>query len=127
MKIAIVGSREFKDLQKVKDFVNQLPAGSIVVSGGAVGVDITAELAAKARGLETVIFIPKWNNLTHPDSLIKTNKFGQKYDSRAGLRRNEDIIKLADEVYAFWDGISGGTRDSIYHAKRLNKKLSIVY
>lgn len=127
MKIAIVGSREFKDLQKVKDFINQLPQSSIIISGGAAGVDITAEVAAKARGLRTIIFIPKWNDLTHPDALIKINKFGQKYDAKAGLRRNENIILAADEVFAFWDGKSSGTRDSINHARRLNKKLIIIY
>jgi hypothetical protein len=127
MRIAIVGSRGFKDLQKVKDLINQLPKNYVVISGGAAGVDITAEIAAKARGMATIIFIPKWYDLTHPNALIKTNTFGQKYDSRAGLRRNENIILTADEVYAFWDGKSNGTRDSINHARRLNKKLTVIY
>ena len=126
MKIAIVGSREFKDMQKVKDFINSFPADTIIISGGAPGVDTVAEIAGKARGLTVIPIEAKWNDLTHPDALIKVNRYGKEYDSKAGHRRNEDIIKAADEVYAFWDGRSPGTRNSISHARRLNKKLTII-
>ena len=51
MKIAIVGSRTFENLQLVRDIVAALPANSIVVSGGAPGVDTVAVRAAEARGL----------------------------------------------------------------------------
>lgn len=127
MKIAIVGSRGFKSIEKVIDLVNTLPHGSVIVSGGAPGVDVTAERAGRARGLAVNSIEAAWNDLSHPEALIKINKFGQQYDSRAGLRRNEDIIKEADEVFAFWDGKSSGTRNSINHAKRLNKKITIIY
>jgi hypothetical protein len=126
MKIAIVGSRDYKNLQKVIDLVNQLPNDSIVVSGGARGVDRTAELAAKKRGLTVDSKPAKWNDISHPDSLIRLDRFGGKYDARAGLRRNKDIMGEADEVYAFWDGLSPGTKDSINYAKKLNKKITII-
>lgn len=49
--VGIVGSRDFPPdrISWVKTFVNKLNAGTIVVSGGARGVDTAAERAAKAR------------------------------------------------------------------------------
>lgn len=126
MKIAIIGSRDFKDIKKVVELVKSFSKDTIIVSGGAPGVDSVAEMTAQSCGLNTKIFPADWTNLTHPNAVIKTNKYGKKYDSSAGLRRNEDIIKYADEVYAFWDGISLGTRNSIGHSHRLNKKITII-
>jgi hypothetical protein len=126
MKIAIVGSRNFKDIQKIKDLVNSFPADTIIISGGAPGVDTAAELAGKARGLQVLSIKAEWNDLSHSDAFIKIDSYGKKYDAKAGHRRNEDIIKAADEIYAFWDGVSKGTLNSIGHARRLNKKITII-
>lgn len=47
--VAIVGSREFPKLMWVATFVAKLKAGTIVVSGGARGVDRAAEVATQLR------------------------------------------------------------------------------
>ncbi len=54
MRVAIVGSRECQDRHSVEAYVARLPAGAIVISGGARGVDTWAADAAHARGLATV-------------------------------------------------------------------------
>ena len=41
MKVAIVGSRNYPDLEKVKKYVRKLSPGDIIVSGGGNGVDET--------------------------------------------------------------------------------------
>ncbi len=41
MKVAIVGSRNYPDLEKVKKYVRKLSPGDIIVSGGDNGVDET--------------------------------------------------------------------------------------
>lgn len=107
--VAIVGSRDFPDLQIVKDYVLTLPKHAIVVSGGARGVDKAAERAAIMRGLETRIFLPDW----------------EKYGKQAGFIRNNDIIDRADIVAAFWDGDSRGTANSISLAKKKKKPLTV--
>ena len=43
-----------------------------------------------------------------------------------GVIRNTDIINYADEVVAFWDGKSKGTKDSIDKAMALNKKAHVI-
>ncbi len=48
-RIAIVGSRGLPRPDLIEAFVASLPAGTVVVSGGARGVDTVAEQAARER------------------------------------------------------------------------------
>lgn len=105
MRIAIVGSREFRSLELVDAFVATLAPGDIVVTGGARGVDRRAERAAKARGLKVEIFLPDWDG----------------YGKQAGLRRNALMVSVADHVVAFWDGRSRGTKFSMDLASKAGK------
>jgi len=110
MNVAIVGSRNYPDLSAVQFLINSLPDRTVIVSGGARGVDAYAMHCAKTRGFPTKIFYPDW----------------QKYGKSAGILRNIEIIKMADQVHAFWDGVSKGTSHSIELAKKYNKDL-IIY
>ena len=110
-KVAIVGSRKYPDLDAVRDYVAMLPANTIIVSGGAAGVDSAAESAAKARGLQTLVFKPDYA------------KYG-RYD--APKVRNTLIIEAADEVVAFHYNHSGGTQDSIDKAHKAGKSVTII-
>lgn len=109
MKVAIVGSRNYGDLSKVREFVMGLPGDTIVVSGGAQGVDSVAERAARSRGLQVVIFAADW----------------KQYGKKAGLRRNYDIVQEAEWIYAFWDGISTGTAHTIKVAREQGKEVTV--
>ncbi len=106
MKIAVIGSR---DLQ-VRDLENYLPAETTeIVSGGARGVDTSARIYAGQKGLLLTEFLPD---------------YGQ-YGKIAPLMRNLEIIDYADEVYAFWDGVSRGTKFVIENCRRKKKKVHI--
>ena len=61
--VAIIGSRGFPDREIISAFVRALPEGTVVVSGGARGVDRWAEEAATDSGLETLIFHADWKRL----------------------------------------------------------------
>jgi len=109
-RIAIVGSRKFPNQQQVIDYVNQLPLDVMVVSGGAAGVDRWAVAAANQRGIDTKIYLPDW----------------EKEGKQAGLNRNTTIVNDCDELVAFWDGASNGTRDSIDKARAAGKQVVII-
>ena len=106
MKVAIVGSRAYPRLDKVREYVWSLPIDTTIVSGGARGVDITAADAAHYRKMPVIVFLPDWD--THGKS--------------AGFRRNKQIVDEADMVVAFWDGKSKGTVHSINLAKKAGKE-----
>lgn len=58
--IGVIGSRKYRDMDAVQRFVFDLPAGSVIVSGGAYGVDAEAERIARdsVRFPAPVIFLP---------------------------------------------------------------------
>lgn len=110
--VAIVGSREYPDLELVRQFVRRLAAKypeATLVSGGAQGVDQAAEAEAQRVGLKTLIFLAEW----------------ERYGRSAGFRRNSTIVDNADVVVAFWDGYSRGTLDTIRKAAAAKKNLFI--
>jgi hypothetical protein len=109
MRVAIVGSRDYPDLDQVVQFVRGLPSDTVVVSGGARGVDRTAEQTARACGLRTLIFPADWT----------------RHGKRAGFLRNDQILAAAEEVVAFWDGRSPGTADTIRKARRAGKRVKV--
>jgi hypothetical protein len=116
MKLAVVGSREFSDYDMMKLFLDSYKehnSSLILVSGGAPrGADNLAERYAREHNLEIILFFPDW----------------QKFGKAAGMIRNTDIIQEADEVIAFWDGVSSGTHDSIKKAHKMSKPtLEIKY
>ena len=102
MRMAIVGSRDFRRLDKVRQFVADLSLDTTIVSGYARGVDRTAEDAARLRGMRVISIPPQWNT----------------YGKQAGFVRNREIVAHADELVAFWDGKSKGTAHSINLAQR---------
>lgn len=111
MKIAVVGSRNFKDFSLLKSTLNQFENISCIVSGGAIGADRLAEKYASLYNISTEIFLPNYA------------KFGRK----APIIRNAQIVRACDIVVAFWDGHSRGTLNAIHSAKLHNKKLNIIF
>lgn len=113
MKISIIGSRAFNDYDFLKmKILENINVNDIteVVSGGANGADKLGEIFAEEFNIGTNIYLPDW----------------KKYGRGAGFIRNAEIIKNSDFVFAFWDGKSKGTLNSINTAKKLNKKIKII-
>jgi hypothetical protein len=111
VKIAIVGSRRFKNRKKVIDLVNSLPQESVIVTGGCRGPDTWAENAAKKRGLKTIIFLPR----LPPDDSPRHEFITAYYE------RNRKIAQNADMVHAFVSpDRKGGTENTINHAEAVN-------
>ena len=110
LKLAIVGSRRFPTPNLVSDYVSAQPVGTVIVSGGAPGVDSVAEQTAIACGLDVLIFPADWENL------------GRK----AGPIRNAQIVQAADQVVAFWDGRSRGTLNTVMMAHEMGKTVRVI-
>jgi hypothetical protein len=110
MRLAIVGSRDYPNLDEVRQFVDSLPNNTVVVSGGAGGVDTAAEEAARKRGLGVIIFPALWG----------------AYGRGAGFIRNKQIVETADEVVAFWHNNSRGTAHTVGLAEKAGKPVKII-
>lgn len=108
-RVAIVGSRGYPSPTPIEAFVARLPKDTIIVSGGARGVDSWAETAVGAAGLATRVHRADWDGL------------GRK----AGPLRNAAIVADCDEVVAFWDGRSRGTLNTAIQAVRASLPVQV--
>ena len=112
-KLAIVGSREFQNEELVRETVRRLAARDpdlIIVSGGARGVDRWAADEARKCGLKVEEYLPDWDR-----------------DGRAaGFIRNGLIVRAANSVLGFWDGVSHGTLNSLNQARTQKKKVRAI-
>jgi hypothetical protein len=114
-RIAIVGSRDYEDLDAVKRYVCSLPKDVTIVSGGARGVDTVAVDTAKERGMKTVV-IPVNQRGLPEGGLDRNNMFGQR-----AMQRNGEIVQMVGTVAAFWDSKSPGTANTIERAEKAGK------
>lgn len=110
MKLAIIGSRSFDNYDFLKTRFKDIGEIEVVISGGAKGADALAEKWALENNIPTKIFLPDFK------------KFGRG----AYRMRNEEIVNLSDEIIAFWDGKSKGTKNSITYARKKNKLVTII-
>ena len=109
MRIAIVGSREYSDFEEVREYVRSLPKDTVVVTGGARGVDNIAADEANKCGLDVVVHLANWD----------------LHGKKAGPIRNAVVVEDCDKLKAFWDGDSPGTRDVVAKARRAGKLLPV--
>jgi hypothetical protein len=101
-KVAVVGSRDYPRPEDVDRFVGRFAIGTVVVSGGARGVDTWAAQAAERRGL--------------PKALELKPDYARHGRFLAPILRNTAIVETADYVVGFWTGQSMGTLDALVKA-----------
>lgn len=126
MRLIIAGSRK---LELSTTFIQELvlhfsitPVTEIV-SGAARGVDASGERFARVFKLDLSKFPANWDDLTVPGAIIRQDKNGRKYNSKAGVTRNTLMAEYADALLLIWDGESSGSRDM--RAKMLAKNKPI--
>ncbi len=109
MRVAIVGSRDYPNLEEVAAYVEQLSQETWIVSGGARGVDTAAEEAAKRTKRPYLVFPANWD----------------AYGKSAGPKRNKLIVDNSDFVVAFQHNKSGGTQMTIDYARSQGKDVEV--
>ena len=107
MKLMIAGSRSITDF----DISPHIPDDvTLIISGGAGGVDALTEKYADKMKLSKLIMRPDY----------------ARYKKGAPLKRNEKMVDLADMVLVFWDGASKGTKYTVDYANKVNKPVKII-
>ena len=107
MKLLIVGSRSITEFDLSPHVAPEVDA---VISGGADGVDTLAEQYADKHKLSKYIIRPRY----------------KLYGKAAPLRRNEEMVNMADAVLIIWDGHSKGTQYTIKYANKTHKPVTLV-
>lgn len=78
---------------------------TLVIHGGAKGVDREAGLIAAYQGLDVLVFPAQW----------------EKYGRKAGYLRNVKMVQACDYAVVVWDSTSKGTGHTIDLLKKLGK------
>ena len=107
MKLLIVGSRSITDF----DLSPYIPTGvDTIISGGAYGIDILAEQYADRNHISKYILRPRY----------------ELYGRAAPLKRNEQMVDMADAVLVIWDGKSKGAQYTTKYTKKTNKPITLI-
>ncbi|MGI6172172.1 MAG: hypothetical protein ACOYIC_10685 [Butyricicoccus sp.] len=110
MRVAIIGSRSVQ-LEEEQDILPYLPENTTgIVSGGAEGADQIAEHIAEFLHVPLTVFRPDY----------------ARFQRRAPLERNRDIVQHADYVIALWDGSSRGTAHAIEQCIKEYKPVRVL-
>ena len=107
MKLLIAGSRSITDFDLSPYIPNDVDE---IISGGARGIDTLAEKYADEHKLSKHILRPKYH----------------LYKRGAPIKRNREMIEMADAVLIVWDGRSRGTQSTVRYAEKLKKTIKVV-
>ena len=106
MRVAVIGSRGIQ----IEDLGAYLPEEtSMIVSGGAKGVDSCAKKYAISHRIKLLEFLPEY----------------ERYGRAAPLKRNDCILENADYAVIFWDGKSKGTKYVIEQCVKREKAFEL--
>ena len=111
-KIFIGGSRTFSDLFAVAERLSDLPWDAIVLTSPTYGASAAVREAALDQGLQMEVWI------------AQVDRFPTK--EAAYFARDEEMIRSADRVIAFWDGSSSGTAHELDYARRIRKPVEVL-
>ncbi len=107
MKVLIAGSRSIKEF----DIHLYIPKETkLIICGGASGVDELAEKYADKNKISKFVLRPNY----------------KQYKRAAPLKRNEEMVEMADLVIVAWDGVSKGTKYTIDYAKKKSKDINLI-
>ena len=107
MKLLIVGSRSITNFDLSPYITENVDT---VISGGAGGADSLAEQYADLHRLSKYILRPRYD----------------LYGRAAPLKRNEQMVDIADALLVIWDGRSKGTQYTLKYAKKMKKQVTLV-
>ena len=132
MKVAVVGSRDYQNIRKIKDTLFQLKQKFgdklIIISGGAKhGADKFARKYALEFGMRYREFNPA-HTTKNLYSAMSDDYYEKPYHVSQFHHRNMLIARDCDVMMAFIanGADSGGSMSAIKRAKKLNKKVTII-
>lgn len=132
MILGIVGSREYKNPQRIKNVIDHYISNFgkeniTIVSGGCPnGADLLAKKLAIAMELKYIEYPPAHAEY-NKHCVLPSNNYGKKYHVVNFFERNTKIAEACDHLTAFT--VSGskcnGTMDTVNKAKKFKKQVTI--
>ena len=132
MKVALIGSRDYANIRRIKDTLFQLKQrfgqDLIIISGGAkYGADKYARKYALEFGIQYKEFNPA-HTTKNLYSAMSDDYYNKPYHVSQFHHRNMLIARDCDVMMAFIgnNDVSNGSMSAIKKAKKLNKPVTII-
>ncbi len=112
LRVFAGGSRTIDDRELIDAKLKGLPRCAVILTSRTHGASAGIRDAAMRRGLRLEV----WTAMT------------ERYPTAedAYFARDEEMIRSADRVLAFWDGDSAGTAHELTYARTLSKPIDLV-
>jgi hypothetical protein len=118
MRIIVTGDRNWYASDLAEQVINRLLVrygpGLVIVHGGATGIDRSFAEACGELGVEQEAHPANWEEMDHPEAVIRYDKRNRPYNANAGPIRNAKMVaEGAGMCLAFHRAISAckGTKD----------------
>jgi len=88
------GDDIFVELEQMNDDspLRLLVCGACLIHGDATGADTLAKEWSLMRNIKTGAYPAEWDDLSHPDAIIRARRDGKRYEAKAGSRRNQRML-----------------------------------
>ena len=131
-RVGIVGSREYTNRRKIKEFVFKLKETfqdkvEIVSGGQKQGADGYAKKFAIEFDMKYVEFPPR-HYTYNQHCILDESHYGKRYFPKNFHDRNKQIVEYSDYIVAFMNEgqYTKGTLNTIETAEKLGKKVIIL-
>ncbi|AUO79153.1 hypothetical protein [Salinibacter phage M8CRM-1] len=112
MKVIVAGSRSITSQDMVDRAIEESGFSvSVLVSGGARGVDRMGEKWAESQPIPYLVYPADWG----------------EHGKSAGYIRNAEMAEWADALVAVWDGKSRGTKHMIETAHKSDMPIFVWF
>ena len=112
LRVFAGGSRTIGDRELIDAKLKALPRCAVILTSRTHGASAAIRDATMRRGLRLEV----WTAITDRHPTVEAAYFA----------RDEEMIRSADRVLAFWDGKSAGTAHELTYARRLAKPIDLV-
>lgn len=118
MRIIVTGDRNWYAPDLAEQVLNRLllryGPGLVIVHGAASGIDRSFAEACGEMDIEQEAHPARWDELDHPEAVIRYDKRNRPYNANAGPIRNQAMVDAGAQMcLAFHRAISAskGTKD----------------
>jgi hypothetical protein len=111
-RIFIGGSRTFSDPFAVAERLSQLPYDTVVLTSPTCGASAAVRETVFDQGLQMEVWTARIDRFPTREA--------------AYFARDEEMIRSADCVIAFWDGSSSGTAHELDYARQIGKPVEVL-
>jgi hypothetical protein len=95
MRLVVTGGRDYSDTARIFEALDDLHAVqpiTTLIHGDAAGVDRRCGAWAYQRGVPVDKYPAPWDDIDHPQAVVRYRRDGKPYDVMAGPRRNQQMI-----------------------------------